>query len=226
VFVALALLEMLVPVWAERPARTPWHAEHIAERYGLFVIIVLGECVLGTSAAVQRTLSSPAGLSADLAITGIGGLVLLFALWWLYFLRPFPNLIDRDSGRQFWWGYVHYGVFAALAALGAGLEVAADSIGHDEEISRQAVAWAVCVPVAAFVLLLSVLGVVVRMATPVEAAAKVVAAAVVLVIPALDLPVPWLVLAVAAPVVALDARGVWQQHAAHRLAMQDARSIP
>ena len=31
---------------------TPWHAHHIAERYGLMVIIALGEGLLGTTAAL------------------------------------------------------------------------------------------------------------------------------------------------------------------------------
>ena len=44
-------LELAIPIWAERAGRpTPWHPEHIAERYGLFTIIVLGECVLASTA--------------------------------------------------------------------------------------------------------------------------------------------------------------------------------
>src|SRR5262245_62126289 len=42
----MALVELAVPVWAERASPTPWHPHHIAERYGLFTIIVLGESVL------------------------------------------------------------------------------------------------------------------------------------------------------------------------------------
>ena len=34
--------ELLVPVLAERTQHTPWHPHHIAERYSLFTIIVLG----------------------------------------------------------------------------------------------------------------------------------------------------------------------------------------
>jgi low temperature requirement protein LtrA len=42
-FPVLALAELLVPVWAERAAPTTWHPRHIAERHGLFTLIVLGE---------------------------------------------------------------------------------------------------------------------------------------------------------------------------------------
>ena len=55
----LILFELAGPLFAElRYGRTPWHPHHIAERYGLLVIITLGEVVLGTilaiSAVVER----------------------------------------------------------------------------------------------------------------------------------------------------------------------------
>jgi low temperature requirement protein LtrA len=36
-------IELLIPAWAERAGRTTFHPEHIAERYGLFLIIVLDQ---------------------------------------------------------------------------------------------------------------------------------------------------------------------------------------
>ena len=42
-FIVLALADLAVPIWAERKGWTPWHPRHIAERYGLFTIILLGE---------------------------------------------------------------------------------------------------------------------------------------------------------------------------------------
>src|SRR4051812_13567799 len=40
-FVVLVVLELAVPRWAERVGPTNWHPHHIAERYGLFTIILL-----------------------------------------------------------------------------------------------------------------------------------------------------------------------------------------
>ena len=57
-FVVLVVAELLVPVWAERAGRTPWHPHHMAERYGLFTIIVLGESVLSATLAVQGALDT------------------------------------------------------------------------------------------------------------------------------------------------------------------------
>ena len=55
VFYVLGIGEMLVPSYAERAARggTPWHPGHIAERYGLFTLIVLGECIAAVTVALH-----------------------------------------------------------------------------------------------------------------------------------------------------------------------------
>ena len=51
--VVLVLVELVGPFVAEHVrGGTPWHAHHIAERYGLMVIIALGEGLLGTTAAL------------------------------------------------------------------------------------------------------------------------------------------------------------------------------
>ena len=57
-FVIMVVAELLVPIWAERPGVTSWHPHHIAERYGLFTLIVLGESVLAATVAVQSALDA------------------------------------------------------------------------------------------------------------------------------------------------------------------------
>jgi low temperature requirement protein LtrA len=64
-FIVLALADLAVPPWAERPGMTPWHPRHIAERYGLFTIILLGEGVLAATNAVQRALTEGLTSGAD-----------------------------------------------------------------------------------------------------------------------------------------------------------------
>ena len=39
---------------------TPWHPHHVAERYGLLVIICLGEAILGTVAALAAVVDPAA----------------------------------------------------------------------------------------------------------------------------------------------------------------------
>jgi low temperature requirement protein LtrA len=57
-FAALSATELGIPAWAEASGQpTPWHAGHIAERYGLFTIIVLGECVFAATTAIQAAIA-------------------------------------------------------------------------------------------------------------------------------------------------------------------------
>ena len=79
VFIIIALADLSVPLWAERTGHTAWHPHHIAERYGLFTIIVLGESVLASTIGVQDALDG-GGLSLDLIVIALTGLVLLFVL--------------------------------------------------------------------------------------------------------------------------------------------------
>jgi low temperature requirement protein LtrA len=132
VFAVLVVLELAVPPWAERTRSTSWHAHHIAERYGLFTIILLGESVLAASTGVTAAFEA-GGLGGSFVTIAVGGLVLLFGLWWLYFLEPSGRGLADYRDRSYLWGYGHYGIFAALAV---------------------AVAYAVAVPVGAFLLLL------------------------------------------------------------------------
>ena len=151
-FGVLAVLDLSVPIWAERSGRpTPWHPEHIGERYGLFTIIVLGECILAVSGAVQLALTA-GGVSVSLLAVAVGGLLLVLALWWSYFKHPAE--IDRDLslGQAITWGYGHYIVFAAIAALGAALQVAVDATHEALALSPSAVALTVAVPVIVYLI--------------------------------------------------------------------------
>jgi low temperature requirement protein LtrA len=153
VFVALVVLELCVPLWAERTGRTSWHPRHIAERYGLFAIILLGEGVFVASTGVEAVLAT-ADVSAALVAVAASALALVFALWWLYFLQPAGDGLAAHRERSYVWGYGSYGIFAALAAVGAGLEVAVEQTGHDVAASAVAIGYAVAVPVAVFLVLL------------------------------------------------------------------------
>ncbi|SEG94523.1 Low temperature requirement protein LtrA [Saccharopolyspora kobensis] len=154
-FAVLVVAELAVPAWAEARGRaTPWHPEHIAERYGLFTIIVLGEVVLGSLAAVQSVVAE-FGASASLILIAAGGLAIVFVLWWIYFSGGEARL--RNLRVALTWGYGHVVVFASIAALGSGIEVAVDTAGHRSHIGEQAAAFAVAVPVALVMIALGAL---------------------------------------------------------------------
>lgn len=207
-FVVLVVAELLVPVVAERPGMTPWHPHHIAERYGLFTIIVLGESVLAATVAVQSAIKEGA-VSLELVLTSVAGLGLLFSLWWLYFLHAAGEGLEEHRDRSFAWGYGHYAVFAALAAVGAGLEVAAEGLVHPIEATPTAVSLATGVPVSAAVVAIWAVHRRLHAEHRLGPVTVVVAAAGVLVLAGVgsSAPVPVMLTLVTLPVVALIAWG-------------------
>jgi low temperature requirement protein LtrA len=150
----LMAFELAGPLFAElRFGRTPWHPHHIAERYGLLVIITLGEIVLGTILAVSAVVQEE-GWSLQAGLVAFGGTTLVFALWWNYFVLPFGSVLARHPRRAFPYGYLHIALFASLVAIGAGLHVAATVISHDAHVDAVFAALCVAVPVFAFEALL------------------------------------------------------------------------
>ena len=157
-FFALALLELAVPVWAESVTRTSWHPGHIAERYGLFTIIVLGEILLVTSLGVRSALAATSTFS-DLAYVVSGGLLTVFSMWWMYFDLPAAEIVTEARvaffthlSGAFGWGYGHYFVFASAAATGAGLGLAIDRVTHHSALSQLGTGLAVTIPVSLYLL--------------------------------------------------------------------------
>ncbi|NUP00978.1 MAG: low temperature requirement protein A [Nonomuraea sp.] len=193
-FVLLAALELAVPRWAERAEPTTWHPHHIAERYGLFTIILLGESVLAASRGVMAALETT-GISSPFVLIAVSGLVVLFALWWLYFLVEAGEGLSVRRDRSYLWGYGHYGLFAALAALGAGLEVAVEQSGHSGHSGHGIAAgplivgYAVAIPVGVFLLLLWMVHALVVAETAIHPVLLSSCAVVVL---ALPLAAPWI----------------------------------
>jgi len=187
--VVMVVAELLVPVWAEQSTPTSWHAHHIAERFGLFTLIVLGESVAAATIAIQSA-ADAGGRFGDLVDVAAGGVLIVFSMWWVYFAQPVDAIVekarealDESSWRHsFIWGYGHYVVFASAAAVGAGLAVAADqAIGHGGLSARGAT---LCIAIPAALYVLSVWGVhvsakprgPVRVAPPCAAALVVVVA--------------------------------------------------
>jgi low temperature requirement protein LtrA len=141
-------------VWAERTGRTSWHPHHIAERYALFFIIVLGETILSATLAVSSAFSDPA-VRAGLVLVVVGSVLVVFSCWWLYFSREAAAVLSDAQGRnsyvEFVWGFGHYAIFASAAAVGAGLAARVDHWTHHSEAPDLVSGASVTVPVAVLV---------------------------------------------------------------------------
>ncbi|MGW8537955.1 low temperature requirement protein A [Rhodococcus qingshengii] len=154
-FGVLAVVELLLPALTGSVGRRlPWHPHHIAERYGLFTIIVLGESVVGTVASSSDLLGGGSAVhwSADVIAIVVAGIGLTFGMWWVYFSAPFGDALDRRRGRAYLFGYGHIPLFIAVAAVGGGLHVAGLVLEEHSEIGPVAVVLALAIPVGTYLL--------------------------------------------------------------------------
>jgi low temperature requirement protein LtrA len=122
VAVAADVAGPLVATWREDTA--PLHMEHMPERFGLFVILVLGELVAAVVTGVHD-----AGWAAPAVAVGAIGFVIAAALWWSYFdvasARGNEKLQEGDEAideRHDLYIYGHLPLTLGIAAAGVGIE--------------------------------------------------------------------------------------------------------
>jgi low temperature requirement protein LtrA len=113
--------EHVAPIRAWRLLRgVPVDPRHIPERFGLLIIIVLGEGVIGVvlgTAEVSWTLRS--------GTVAFAGFLTGAAIWWLYFdFLDAASVVMRNVRSGITFVYAHYFVAAGIAALGVGVKLA------------------------------------------------------------------------------------------------------
>ena len=104
----------------------------LIERLGLFVIIVLGEVVVGG----VNGMADVRDAGADAIVPGLLGVLVAIGLWWLYF-----DLVSHRRPVSRWtqpWLYVHLPMVMAMAAVGAGV---LNTVEHAHEPTPDAVRW-------------------------------------------------------------------------------------
>jgi low temperature requirement protein LtrA len=147
----MTAVEMTGPWLAEtRRGGTPWHAHHIAERYGLLAIITLGEGVVGTVASLSAAIGQQ-GWTVDTVLVAVTGTGLTFGMWWMYFMVPAGDLLRVHRERSIRYAYLHILLFGSIVATGAGLHAAAYSIEHHSKLDSVDTVLAVALPVGAYV---------------------------------------------------------------------------
>jgi low temperature requirement protein LtrA len=122
---AALALEHVVPIRAWRLLQgVPVHPRHIPERFGLLIIIVLGEAVIGVvlgTAEVSWTFASGA--------VAFAGFLMAASIWWLYFnFLDAAAAVTRNIRSGLTFVYAHYFVASGIAALGVGVKLAIFSV--------------------------------------------------------------------------------------------------
>ncbi len=126
---------------------------HFAERFGLIIIIALGESIVAVGAGVAGV-----SLSAGIVIGALGGIAIAGALWWAYFdvvavvaerrfMRaeaPERNRIARDS-----YSYLHLPMIMGIVLLALGIK---KTLGYVDAPLETVPAVALCGGVALYLL--------------------------------------------------------------------------
>lgn len=147
VFVAV---ELIIPAIAEQVGRTPWHPHHVTERFNLFTIIQLGECISGAANAISGAVED-----AEHRPRLIGLYVCAFivnsGLWWIYFWAPHHEHIS-SYWRAFSYAYLHFFIFTAAGAFSTGVDSMVSEIQGKSHLRNWQTSLALTVPVAVFIL--------------------------------------------------------------------------
>jgi low temperature requirement protein LtrA len=152
------LVEALVPIAGNRViGRVRVHAWHLPERFGLFMIIVLGESVAGVV-----TGTTDVDWHVSTAMVASFGFVAAAALWWSYFdfvqwSGRFGLLSSERRGAlaRDIYSYGHFPVAVGLTMLGAGTELAI--VQTHEGSLDQAARWILCGGIALYLVAVSLI---------------------------------------------------------------------
>ncbi|MQY06885.1 low temperature requirement protein A [Actinomadura macrotermitis] len=126
-----AAVDLLTPrLLRSRLTGLRFDADHMPERFGLFLLIALGESVVATGAAA----ASADRLGADVLGAVAASFVLVCALWWVYYHFAADAVrhaletaeVQTDIVRQVL-SYGHLAFIAGVVALAGGL---AEVVGH------------------------------------------------------------------------------------------------
>ncbi|MFV0406011.1 MAG: low temperature requirement protein A [Propioniciclava sp.] len=149
--VVLYTLEFTAPLIGER-GQMPWHPHHLAERFGLPAIIALGEGIIGTFAAIQALITEQGWSLGAIAVL-FSGVTLTFGLWWIYFVTPIGQVLALRRRQMTLFSFGHLPIYMSIAAIGAGLHVAAYFVEGESKIGPVGTLWSVVLPVAVFIAL-------------------------------------------------------------------------
>jgi len=117
------VIDLSTPWFALRHSvRVPPDASHLPERFGLFVLILLGDSVV----AVMQGMESQEEWAPGAAASAFLGMSILFVLWWWYFegvggASAQPVRTRSDATRFHLWSYAHLPLCLGVIVAGVGL---------------------------------------------------------------------------------------------------------
>jgi low temperature requirement protein LtrA len=109
----------------------PPDAQHLPERYGLFMLILLGESVI----AVMQGIESHEDWTLAAATSAFLGMGVSFLIWWWYFdgalgASEQPVRTRRDAFRFHVWSYAHLPLAFGIVVVGVGVQRIVTAASH------------------------------------------------------------------------------------------------
>lgn len=131
---AAALIDTLTPqLIRRRMTETHFHSGHLPERFGLFLIIALGETII----AIGTPVTASEHIGADVLAAVAAAFVLTAALWWVYFAfaASAMQFAVATADKQFDMvrhvlSYAHLALVSGIVATAVGMHVAVAHPGH------------------------------------------------------------------------------------------------
>ncbi len=103
----------------------PPDSAHMRERYGIFVMIVLGESFI-------KTITNASGIHITIEIVAFSllNIFVVFGLWWLYFDDIEASRIKARSFAPYAWIYAHLPLALGITAFGVASKKVFQSVEH------------------------------------------------------------------------------------------------
>lgn len=191
---AIVVLECLVPPFAWQRLEGPKvNVSHLAERHGLFTILVLAGGWLAIVGGVATV-----GVVTDVVVVSAALFVGATAVWWLYFDHTEARSL-QEGRKGLVYVYGHLVLFVGLVISGAAAEVVVLA-AQDASVAAGA-RWGLAGGIAAFLACLGVFRLTGAPASTPAARVRLAAILGLLVLPILGeaLPPPWFVTLAVAP---------------------------
>jgi low temperature requirement protein LtrA len=134
ILAGIGLLCDLIAPWTtmrQQSALPPLSSSHLPERFGLFVIIVLGEAIIGTINGVVESKN----FEFSTLLEGALGMMMVFTMWWVYFDFVARRAPRAQISSTLPWSYLHLPLVMGIAASSAGvLHAIAAENGIDDSV--------------------------------------------------------------------------------------------
>ncbi|MDX2076192.1 MAG: low temperature requirement protein A [bacterium] len=130
--ITIELSVPLAPKMLKLQFETPVDLHHIAERFGIFTIIVLGEAFVKVLDDAQGSL-----ITIQALLFSTVGLLVTYSLWWIYFADTAEAEIsfeNRSPAKAIAWIYGHLPLAIGLISFGVGAKkLFATSLKYPDE---------------------------------------------------------------------------------------------